>query len=409
MAINDIDDLRSHFPANFLDRDPTHLDDQVLRFPTTQPQAKPSSKVTPVDEEPPQQASTETEDWDELDEIEKALLNQPLDEPLEKLPEGFSEAFGGHPGGAIDNPDTGGTATSTAIERLAFYLPFHFYPRWWGIYIFPEGIQRIRQEMRGFFLRESISPINQIRIAKTILYHHEFYHHAIESFSVRIETVLNSPAYITGFTNLYKSTAGTINCLEETCANSYARQRTLESKCASHIEKRKLRDAIDAWFRGAPPGYAQAAGTGGTWKDKIRPRLYEDCMDHCLPPGQPKRKFPPAMSQVAWATAGHFDRAIGDIDSRIFYLIPKGSPLHNRLPTDARTCIKTREFKRRISDLGLGRFHKQGSNHEIWLPSSGKKPVPIPRHNGSDLSKDTMRKILSQLGSSLSIEQFLAS
>jgi hypothetical protein len=409
MAVSHIEKLRCSFPQHFVNQDPQDLEDSAIRIPTHEPDPARRDRV-PADEAVllPDDFREEDEGPDPAQQLEDLLAELPCDEPLEPISENVVGILGGYPGGPTNNP-SGSSTGSTIIERLAFYLPFHAFPDWWGIYIFPEGIQKVRAELTGLFRSYGISPRDQVRVAKRLLYHHEFYHHAAESFATRIEAVTNMPCYLKGFSPLYKATFATRRCLEETCANSYAREKTIAKTISPKLSKSDFRAAIDCWFRGQPPGYAQADGTGGSWSTSVRVAFYEECINACLPLlGAPPRTLPSSASVAAWSAAGYFDRGIGDVRSRICYLIPKNSPFHRRLPADVRACMKVRNFKQKLQDLRIARFWKQGSCHERWLPfSGGGAPVPIPRHNGVDIPKGTMRSILRQLGCEMSIEQFL--
>lgn len=408
MGIDHIEKLRVSFPSHFQDRDPDVPDEEFLRIPTGDPDAYRRRG----DDEQQEEQSVGTEAAlsvpDPGEVIEAVLADMPVDFPLDPIPENSEGVFRGHPGGLTNDPPhrDGG---STSIDRLAFYLPFHLYPNWWGIYILPEGIQRLRCELHNFFHAHGVPALDQVKIAKRLLYYHEFYHHATESFATRLEAILNQPCYLDGFTPLYRSTFATPRCLEETCANSYAREKTIARPAKLGVTKQVYRAAIDDWFIGSPPGYAEAAGTGTQWASNIRPEFYEVCLNSCLPlVGARARSLGAAERKTAWSAAGYYDRGIGDVSSRISYLIKKGSYFHTRLPIDVRTCIKGRSFKQKISDLGIGQYYKEGKRHELWIPTAGGRPVPIPRHDGVDIPKGTMRAILRQLGSTLSIEQFLS-
>lgn len=412
MAIDDIDNLRREFPAHFQDKDSGVLPG-YLRLPTNEPATitHPSDEELNLDE--PQDP-----DADPASIIEEELAEWDPHAELESLDPELQDIFGGHPGGVQDDrPEnhTGLDPKTTVIDRLAFYLPFHYFRDWWGIYILPEGILRIRQELQPFFRIHGIGPREQVRLAKQLLYHHEYYHHAVESFGTRLEAVVNKPCYLSGFSPRYRQTVHSSQCLEETCANSYAREKLLKNHKALGVARGDLAAAINHWFSGQPSGYREAKDTNGTWTKKLRPLLFEDYVQATPGLGSVLSSGASARSPIsssgvaaAWSIAGHMDRGIGDIRSRIAYLIPKGSPLYNRLPTDARTCVKGRSFKQKLKSLGIARFHRQGGSHEIWESTSNNCRVPIPRHDGVDIPKGTMRGILRQLGTSMSIDEFLA-
>lgn len=404
MAIEHITKLRKEFPNHFDNKEPKIGADDYLRIPTQDPD--PSRRRNQFDDNSILEIDEADFYEDSAECVEEALADMPVDDFLEPLPEDMTDTFGGHPGGLKNDPNP--VNGVTVIERLAFYLPFHIYPNWWGIYLFPEGIQKVRQDLRGFFKTHSISARDQVKIAKRLLYHHEFYHHSSESFATRLEAVFNYPCYLSSFQTLYNTTFGTKDCLEETCANSYAREKTV-SLGITGVNRIVFRNAIDDWFRGTPPGYKEAAGSGLNWDKCLRPKFYESCLNACATSlGAPHRGLSKNARTSVWSVAGYFDRGIGNVRSRISYIVRKGSPLYNRLPLDAKTCLKSRSFKQKLVSLGIGRFLRQGGAHELWQPSEGGRPVPIPRHDGFDIPKGTMRSILRQLGSSMSIEEFLA-
>ena len=418
MAIQHIEDLRREFPNNFQDLDSGIVPDDYIVIPTDGPN---SSRDRPLDEKIDQERDESEESFsgeivrDPAESLESWLADDPVDGSLEPLSDNELKIFGGHPGGLVNNPPGGHPGSTSVIDRLAFYLPFHSFRTWWGIYLLPEGILTVRRELTPFFRANGIGGRDQVRIAKRLLYHHEYYHHAVESFGTRLEAITNRSVYLSVFTPRYLATRLTSDCYEEICANSYARERVLSGLEGIPAPKRGLRDAINQWFDGQPPGYKKAALTTGSWKRVERSRLYEDYLDSWQnvafrrPTSLQTLAAIKGASQVAWAAAGDLDRGIGDIRSRISYIVRKGSPLHSRLPVDARTCLKLRAFKQKLRDFRIGRFEKQGGKHELWAPwRRDGRLVPIPRHEGRDLPTGTMRAILKELGSQMSLEEFLS-
>jgi len=408
MAINHIDQIRNAMPQHFMELDHLLPMDDYLVIPTNEPgDIKKQNEGDEIFEK-----RTEDEFQDPAGGLEEALDGIDEFEPLEDPTPEELEGFGGHPGGLTkdsQDPKDPNQEKSTIIERLAFYLPYHCYPKYWGIYILPEGILTIRREMRKHFNFYNKGPRYQTRLAKRILYHHEYYHHMIESFGSRLEAVLNQPCYLQGFSPRYKATNLTSSCFEETCANSYAREKTLEQLHHGRNPSRdRMREGINRWFSNQPSGYSEASKTTASWKSDLRPSLFEDYVNHS--PGLQGTRAQPSPQNISpiWESAGFFDRGIGNINSRISYLVKKNSPLTKRLPLDVRTCIKTRNFKKKLKAHGIARLKREGRSHEIWEPWLGGQSVPIPRHDGMDLPKGTLRGILKQLGVDMNVEQFLA-
>ncbi len=105
------------------------------------------------------------------------------------------KAFG-WPHGGMDDEDEEDFGKSTDVS--AFYIPFHSFPRHWGVYIYLHGIHGIRRGFQQLFQAYNINdPEEQITIANDYLYFHELYHHKTESFGLRVEAILGLPFYFT--------------------------------------------------------------------------------------------------------------------------------------------------------------------------------------------------------------------
>jgi hypothetical protein len=116
-----------------------------------------------------------------------------------------------------------------------WYQPYHFLPRdKWGIHIvYGKWLQTATNILR-LFQNESNIDINVSRRAFLYLYYHFIFHHVIENAVTTIEII--SRSY-----NLYKQYVKTIycgyfnssKCLEESLANSFLFQKSIEC----HIDK----------------------------------------------------------------------------------------------------------------------------------------------------------------------------
>lgn len=237
-----------------------------------------SFKVVPLRPATAQSFSDENSDLSS-ESIEQAIAKTPLDLKPEKKPlvlpyEGHLK----HPGGPLEHDDWPGD--SSAIELLAFYHPFHFYKYQWGIFLTPMGVQRARWELRDYFKRNPTPPIQQVRIARELLFQHEFYHFAVEYFATRLESVFVQPIYTEKVSFLYNRTFATDDCLEETCANCFAREMTL--RLVARERTQDFREAVNDWFRGMPLGYSGAAeeiNNGRFWTKTTEPNFQQAVMD----------------------------------------------------------------------------------------------------------------------------------
>lgn len=64
------------------------------------------------------------------------------------------------------------------------------------------------------------------------------------------------------------------------------------------------------------------------------------------------------------------------------------------------------DVTRRLRKLGF-RFSRQGKgSHELWARDGDGRVVPVPRHQGKDIRKGTVRAIIREVG--LSVDEFMA-
>lgn len=137
---------------------------------------------------------------------------------------------------------------ATIEKYFAYYLPFHFYKKDWGIYIRALGIEQLA----------AILNIDDPKIAKDILYYHELFHFITELAVSRVESKLDRPIYsFSGFSSgalLRKGIFGYFfdsqaSLLEESLANAYSFNSLRKSN------RRQLLRKLYNWMRRLAPGY----------------------------------------------------------------------------------------------------------------------------------------------------------
>ena len=109
-------------------------------------------------------------------------------------------------------------------DALAVYLPFHIFPNMWGIYLLDVGVESLATDLHRIILGQFGRPVSRMdarRISRVFLFHHEAYHCAVESFSVRCELASGKPVYRTGTRKLYKRGYVQDEPHEETLATAY--------------------------------------------------------------------------------------------------------------------------------------------------------------------------------------------
>jgi len=60
--------------------------------------------------------------------------------------------------------------------------------------------------------------------------------------------------------------------------------------------------------------------------------------------------------------------------------------------------MKYRELTKKLRKLGCEFVRQAPGFHEIWWSPASRRFTSIPRHNGKDLPKGTVRAILRHLG-----------
>ena len=153
--------------------------------------------------------------------------------------------------------DEGNSRNST----IAYYSPFHSFHRYSGIYMKKKGLaykaRYIKNKCSGNHNCSMLSDIDYYIIAKTSTYFHEFYHHKIEAFATRIECVTQQSIYNDGFSKWYKATKNKSKCYEETLANYYAFNQTLDVlKYFYPLDT--IRFSLINWFSCQPKPYKNA-------------------------------------------------------------------------------------------------------------------------------------------------------
>jgi hypothetical protein len=143
---------------------------------------------------------------------------------------------------------------------VAFYSPFHFSGNQAGIYYSSYGIVKKAQFILDLSNKEgwNYSKEECYIIAKIMTFHHEFYHHKIETIATRIEINLRKRIYVDGFSRYYTNNTNSGNkCYEETLANLYSYIETLEC-LRPYFKKSKLHKIMFHWMKSQPKSYRNA-------------------------------------------------------------------------------------------------------------------------------------------------------
>jgi predicted RNA binding protein YcfA (HicA-like mRNA interferase family) len=383
MSAADLDTLCEELPELFQPRDLSpEWNDGLIIVPIHDPE-----RIDAYDSVVQDQQSLGMDDW-ELTDIEELGVEfiKPGAEPPSMSPI-IIDTLGGAHGGAPQSH--GGGPTMPPPDCLAFYLPFHYYyPAWWGVYLLFDGVVWLAGEI----IRRSngaVSPRGAMQAARLFLYYHEAFHHKTECFATRLELTHRRPLYKTGFERLYQQTVGKPACLEEALANASALNDGHKRIRDSIVDQ-----ALIGYVQASPPGYNRGDQIRGVFR-KERCEFAEANQRICLPHLPPKRPD-------VWHTMPHMFNGIANIKSQVNYVIPRSSPLAMRLPL--RGLPSPAQLAKKLGVLAGIQFVRHDGNHDIYQTPTGKT-IPIPRHP-RDLGRGLLRKILSEAGLGMGIEEF---
>jgi predicted RNA binding protein YcfA (HicA-like mRNA interferase family) len=286
-------------------------------------------------------------------------------------------------------------------DCLAFYLPFHFYyPENWGIYLIHESVELFAHQIEA--AASGILTIHDARdVARVFCYGHEMWHHRVESFATRLEVTHRAPLYRMGIVDRYKVTYRTKDCLEEALAMAHGYMKVRAKCCQQRPEKLKVAlSVLELFIKLWPPGHREGLKYLTTSRlRKGENALCEEYHRYGLPDM-------PAKDMSLWDSHAYKSRGIGNVNSRITYLVNKNTALSKRIATRAHP-LSYRELTTKLEKVAGCAFVRYGKgSHAIWSSQTGKRFV-VPRHR-TDLKPGTLRSIMRDAGLSMSISEFAA-
>lgn len=295
--------------------------------------------------------------------------------------------IGNHPGAPIIDFPPGKPPT----DALAFYIPFHYNPDCWGIYIHFDGMLFLAQKIFNFD-QSKISPIQAIIASRLFLYSHEYFHYKVECFASRLELSHRTPLYIGGFSKLYKNSLQSGSCREEALAEAIALQ-VIKNKLKHGFINKALNDIV----KNGLPSYCDGINFINKKIFHIgQSEFSEQNIHECFPSMA-------AINPLLWQEFSHGYSALTNIKPRVNYLVQA-----NRLPSlrGVRFRLRKRELINKLDALVGFKYDRAGSNHDIYRTNNGKQ-IPIPRHPG-DLGLGLIKTIIKQAGLTCGLREFLS-
>jgi len=282
------------------------------------------------------------------------------------------------------------------VDALAWYLPFHYFGLDWGIYVKEQSVLEIASYIyleMGQPLRTAKLVEDLCRMALTVLYLHEAFHHKVESFATRLEMSTLQPAYRSYRDKVVSAVRNTDLHLEEAIACAEMLLRLDETTYKKGVEARTRRATkafLVKWIPLLRPGY------------RLGLIHLDDESKWSLQSQVAEGTVSPKRSVTDWSLADNMLRGFYDKDAVAHVIVPMGStPLIPWLNTaDPLVSVSTERLVRHLRrEFGYVEIASRGKGGHRWFecPSGDKPPFPLPA-NRESLSPVVLRTVASALG-----------
>ena len=138
-------------------------------------------------------------------------------------------------------PNLSAEVEQWGIDALAYYLPFHYYQKGWGIYFSLTGILHVAVVLKGGDI--DLGDESLLNLSRQILFDHEAFHFMAEMGCSRSEVVARKPLYRPYFLHPYGAPH------EEALANAHVYRRALKGQSSG------LQAKILNWMKKQGSGY----------------------------------------------------------------------------------------------------------------------------------------------------------
>ena len=285
-----------------------------------------------------------------------------------------------------------------SVDALAWYAPIHRFGLSWGIYIYESSIIDIAGQIGtylkpGVILRPGITQ-QLSRVALSILYLHEAFHHKIESFATRLEVVKRQKVFLPYQQNVYQKLLGTDELAEEAlaCTEMYVRlkERTYRRGISDSVYEATIA-MLAEWIPTLPPGYrmAEIILDGSSPFEETRNELLCQVNEGVIKSTQ---------NYHEWTIATQMTRGLFSWREIAYVLIPKGTK--SVIPwfsSDiASLSISTRELEKLIRSLGYSKVNGGKGSHQKFVHES--RPMIILPNAREALSPGVLRSVANSLG-----------
>ncbi len=285
-----------------------------------------------------------------------------------------------------------------SVDALAWYAPFHRFGFSWGIYIYESSIIDIAGQIGtylkpGVILRPGITQ-QLSRMALSILYLHEAFHHKIESFATRLEVVRRQKVFLPYRQNVYQTFLGTDELMEEALACTEMCMRLKEKTYRRGISKSVYEatiEMLDAWIPTLPPGYrmAETILSGLSTFEENRNALFCQVNEGVVNWTQ---------NYHDWSIATQMSRGLFSWREIAYVLIPKGEKSLIPWFSDEITTlsISTSDLEKLIRRFGYFEISGGKGSHRKFVHDA--RPTIILPNARESLSPGVLRSVARILG-----------
>lgn len=282
----------------------------------------------------------------------------------------------------------------TDVDALAWYLPFHYFGLDWGIYVKEQAVFDIAAQIYDQMRRPPLNPRlveDLCRMALSVLYLHEAFHHKVESFATRIEMATIAPAYRQYRDQVLSVVRGTDAHLEESIACAEMLMRLDETAYKKGVETRTRKATkrfVKSWIPTLLPGYRLGLshlGEESRWQ--LQAQIAEATQQ-------------PMHSHRNWGLADNMLRGFYDKDAVAHIIVPVGHHplvpwLKNADPLISISTDRLAKFLRR--QYGYVEVPRRGKGSHRWFKGPTGESFPLPA-NREALSPGVLRTVAAALG-----------
>lgn len=285
-----------------------------------------------------------------------------------------------------------------SVDALAWYAPIHRFGLNWGIYIYESSVIDIAASIGtylppGVIARPGITQ-QLTRMALSVLYLHEAFHHKIESFSIRVEVVQQKRIFMPYQQNVYAKLLGTDELVEEAlgCTEMYLRlKEPTYRRGVSDSVYEATTAMLKDWIPSLPPGYRMADFliSNPSHFDETRNGLLSQISEGAINWTQ---------NHQEWTIASQMTRGLFSWREIAYVLIPKGgSSMIPWFSSGIRSLsISTRDLEKLIRSHEYTEVSGGKGSHRKFVHSS--RPMIILPDARESLSPGVLRSIARSLG-----------